>query len=85
MPMYDYRCAHCGDFREIRPMLESRTPRACPACGTLAQRVLSAPFLSGQDPYAGSGIRPPPAAAANDSGRVHWRSACGLGCTHQHC
>ena len=39
MPMYDYRCTRCGNFREIRPMMESRTPRACPACGDASERV----------------------------------------------
>lgn len=84
MPFYDYRCTRCGDFRAIRPMTESRVPQPCPDCGTPSARMLSAPFLAGQDPYAGSGIRPPAKTAGTD-GRVHWRSACGLGCTHQHC
>jgi putative FmdB family regulatory protein len=76
MPMYDYHCARCGGFREIHPMMESRTPRACPACGEASERALSAPFLAGaQQPGRGR---------QSGNGRVPWRSACGLGCSHLH-
>lgn len=78
MPMYDYRCDECGNFREIRPMAESREPRACPTCGTLSQRLLSAPFLAGQDQYGQIPNRP------IGQGRVPWRSACAMGCSHSH-
>jgi len=79
MPMYDYQCPRCGDFREIRPMAESRLPRACPACGSLSERRLRAPFLAGGD--GGGGVSMP---RCGDPNRVSWRSACGLGCTHAH-
>lgn len=78
MPMYDYRCTRCGNFREIRPMMESRTPRACPACGDASERVLSAPFLAGGDQQGRVEGRHP------SNARVSWRSACGLGCSHSH-
>jgi putative FmdB family regulatory protein len=78
MPLYDYRCASCGNFREIRPMAESGTPRACPSCGTSCARLLSAPFLAGNDQNGQGGNRRTP------QGRVPWRTACGLGCSHVH-
>ena len=57
MPFYDYRCASCGNFREIRPMAESGTPRACPGCGASCARLLSAPFLAGNDQNGRGGNR----------------------------
>ncbi len=78
MPIYDYRCTHCGEFRKIRPMSESRSPQPCPDCGEASQRLLSAPFLAGDDqPRRPGGAQP-------GSGRVPWRTACGLGCSHSH-
>ena len=78
MPLYDYRCTDCGDFREIRPMAESTSARPCPVCGTPAPRSLSAPFLGGA--AAGGWLRP----TASNGQRVPWRAACGLGCSHAH-
>lgn len=47
MPLYDYECAACGPFSEIRPMAESGLPFACPGCGATAPRVLlGAPGLA---------------------------------------
>jgi putative FmdB family regulatory protein len=42
MPTYEYRCPECGtDFEKFQRMSEE--PRAeCPACGSQAQRRLSA-------------------------------------------
>lgn len=77
MPLYDYQCPDCGDFREIRPMAESACAQPCPVCGTPAPRSLSAPFLGGASP---GWLRPP----ASNGQRVPWRAACGLGCTHAH-
>ncbi|OYU99053.1 MAG: hypothetical protein CFE45_14240 [Burkholderiales bacterium PBB5] len=78
MPLYDYQCPDCGDFREIRPMSESTSARPCPVCGTPSQRSLSAPFLGGGVPAGW--LRP----AASNGQRVPWRAACGLGCSHAH-
>jgi putative FmdB family regulatory protein len=78
MPMYDYRCERCGDFREMRPMMESRSPRTCPSCGEAAERAICAPFLAGVDPQGRSESR------HLGNGRVPWRTACGLGCSHVH-
>jgi putative FmdB family regulatory protein len=78
MPLYDYSCDRCGGFRQFRPMSESRAAQACPVCGTACERPLSAPFLSGCLPVDGM---PRP---RNAQGRVPWRAACGLGCSHSH-
>jgi putative FmdB family regulatory protein len=80
MPLYDYRCRACGEFRAFRPMDQAAAPAACPACGGAAARVLAAPFLGG----GGTGgwlTNPGGAGAAGSS----WRRACGFGCTHANC
>jgi putative FmdB family regulatory protein len=77
MPLYDYRCASCGDFREFRPMAESGASRLCPACGAPSERVLTAPFLAGKDSNSGTGQR------RND--QTGFRHACGHAhCSHSH-
>lgn len=73
MPLYDYRCVSCGDFREIRPMTESRAPRLCPVCGASSERVIAAPFLAGGQPSGGTAHQP-----------IGARHACGHGCGHSH-
>ena len=78
MPMYDYHCASCGGFRKIRPMTESQTLQPCPACGEASERAISAPFLArGDQPRPAAGNLP-------GNGRIPWRAACGLGCSHAH-
>jgi putative FmdB family regulatory protein len=48
MPVYEYLCAECGPFSEIRPMAESGLPLDCPHCGEEAPRaILTAPRLGG--------------------------------------
>ena len=48
MPVYDYLCAECGPFSEIRPMAECDLPLDCPHCGDEAPRaILTAPRLGG--------------------------------------
>jgi putative FmdB family regulatory protein len=47
MPVYDYDCQDCGPFSELRPMDESRSPAACPGCGSVVPRAyLAAPRLA---------------------------------------
>ncbi|MDA7085175.1 zinc ribbon domain-containing protein [Pseudomonas sp. SA3-5] len=47
MPTYEYDCAGCGDFTQLRPMADRDQPCACPYCGSQSQRViLSAPGLA---------------------------------------
>jgi putative FmdB family regulatory protein len=46
MPLYDYSCAACGDFREWRSLAQSADPAPCPACASPAPRAISAPYLT---------------------------------------
>jgi putative FmdB family regulatory protein len=62
MPTYDYDCQTCGPFSDAYPMAEFAKPQACPGCGDLAPRMLTAPALGG----AAS-----PQAAAMPGTRMH--------------
>jgi len=60
MPTYDYSCATCGPFSEVRPMAEFAEPQPCPACGDSAPRaVLSAPALGGSAKMEAAGPSSP--------------------------
>lgn len=78
MPLYDYRCLSCGDFRAFRPMTQSATVLVCPVCGTPAEKVITAPFLGAKEQNGRSAHR------GNDQTGV--RRACGHshGCSHLH-
>jgi putative FmdB family regulatory protein len=62
MPTYDYECADCGPFTEVRPMAEFDRPQPCPDCAQPAPRLLTAPALSGGATQVAAG--PAPAAHA---------------------
>jgi putative FmdB family regulatory protein len=51
MPIYDYNCTDCGPFRKMRSMAESDAPMACPACGRISRKVITAPFLADMAPH----------------------------------
>jgi putative FmdB family regulatory protein len=46
MPLYDYRCATCGDFRAWRHMSAAAEPADCPRCAAPAARAVVAPSLA---------------------------------------
>lgn len=47
MPVYDYLCADCGPFTDMRPMAECDLPHSCPECGHDAPRAfLTAPYCT---------------------------------------
>lgn len=77
MPLYDYRCGRCGDFRASGSIQASGRPAACPVCGAASPKLLTAPYLGGSAAAEGWLTRAQPAA-----GHASWRHACGLGC---HC
>lgn len=48
MPAYDYECAMCGVFTELRSVAEFMLPAACPRCAAESPRLLiAAPSLAG--------------------------------------
>lgn len=50
MPVYDYLCAECGPFTDVRPMAEFQQPQPCDQCGQAAPRaLLTAPAFAGMD------------------------------------
>lgn len=51
MPAYDYECANCGVFTELRSMAEFMMPVECPRCTAQSPRLLiSSPSLTGLRP-----------------------------------
>ena len=81
MPLYDYRCTPCGDFRAMRPMSQALQDELCPGCGRPAPRLRVAPFLAG----AGGGSSSAGQAGSGTRGGGNWRHLCGLGCRHAGC
>ncbi|OGC12422.1 hypothetical protein A3K48_04280 [candidate division WOR-1 bacterium RIFOXYA12_FULL_52_29] len=54
MPFYDYKCGDCGKKFEIKKGMNDKTIPQCPKCGGLAERVFSAPSLTGTASSCGS-------------------------------
>jgi putative FmdB family regulatory protein len=50
MPVYDFTCHDCGDFRELRTIEGRNEPCACPTCKKEAQRMILAPGLALMNP-----------------------------------
>ena len=46
MPLYDYHCDDCGDFRAWRRMSEADAKADCPTCDVSAPRTVVAPGLA---------------------------------------
>ena len=59
MPTYEYECADCGPFTDVRPMAEYDQPQPCPDCGSMAPRLLACTAISGgaADPGAAAPAR----------------------------
>jgi putative FmdB family regulatory protein len=50
MPVYDYLCAECGPFSELKPMSAWNDPCNCPVCDRASERaILHSPFIAGMD------------------------------------
>lgn len=80
MPIYDYRCEHCGEFSALRKMSESSLPAICSDCGSEAARIISAPNLALMDGSRRSAFeRNEKSAHAPRQAR---RSSCGCSGTH---
>lgn len=46
MPLYDYHCSACGDFRAWRRMSEASEAVQCPTCDASSPRAMVAPSLA---------------------------------------
>lgn len=46
MPLYDYRCDHCGDFEAWRQLADLDTPMVCPTCSLPVRRLFSPPNVN---------------------------------------
>jgi putative FmdB family regulatory protein len=52
VPTYEYACESCGNRYEKREGFDAKPRQKCPACGKMAQRILSAPPIV----FKGSGF-----------------------------
>lgn len=55
MPIYSYKCSHCGHAKDVLQKLSDAPLRVCPACGqaTMQKQVTAAGFqLKGSGWYA---------------------------------
>ena len=78
MPLYDYTCSACGDFRLLRPMARRNAPARCPDCKETGSRQILAPALALMSPQRRK------AFATNERSRheprVSSAHTCGSGC-----
>ncbi len=51
MPLYEYKCAVCGDVFEVRQKFSDEPLHEHPGCGGAVERLISAPTLQ----FKGSG------------------------------
>jgi putative FmdB family regulatory protein len=69
MPVYDYLCADCGPFTDMRPMAECELPSGCPDCGSEAPRaLLNAPRISSTTAKRGASVAYPSTGGSHASG-----------------
>jgi len=50
MPLYEYRCAQCGNFTLHRMVEQRDRLTSCPCCAAKADRLITAPNLSLMSP-----------------------------------
>ena len=71
MPIYDYRCDHCGHvFSQVQSFKDDALT-TCPSCGRRPRRVMTAPAIV----FKGSGwyktdSRTAPASAGEEKGKA---------------
>lgn len=78
MPVYDFTCRDCGDFRELRTIAERNEPALCPLCTGQAQRLILAAGLALMNPFLRK------AHGVNEKSRhepkIRDSHSCGSGC-----
>jgi len=78
MPVYDFSCPECGDFRALLTIDERNDPTPCPDCSRVGQRLILAPNLALMNPIKRK------ATAINEKSRHEPRistgHSCGSGC-----
>jgi putative FmdB family regulatory protein len=73
MPTYDYACARCGTFAELRRIADRDRAADCRKCGDSAMRVIAA------SPHVG-GMRSLHEREAGEGRYPRMRHAGGCGC-----
>ena len=75
MPAYEFKCAHCGPFTQLRPLSQSSGPANCPACGALVPKIFSVIHLRAMRPENRT-------AWERNERSAHQPHVCGAGCSH---
>lgn len=75
MPVYEYNCAQCGTFSELRALGERSAPAECPVCGELAPKIFSRVNL-------GAMTSTNRKAWERNERSAHAPHVCGSGCAH---
>ena len=77
MPVYEFECAVCGPFTELRRLDRSILPANCPHCGKVSPKIFSVIHLRA--------LRPENRVAHERNERsAHAPHVCGSGCSHGH-
>ncbi|HHF43438.1 MAG TPA: zinc ribbon domain-containing protein, partial [Candidatus Aminicenantes bacterium] len=71
MPIYEYKCLHCGYCFELFQKINDSGPEACPRCGGPVQKIVSAPAIH----FKGSGWYVTDYARPNPSNSAHKEKA----------
>ena len=75
MPLYEFECARCGAFTELRGLERSSAPARCPHCREMSPRVFSVINLRALRPEART-------AHERNERSAHAPHVCGSGCSH---
>jgi putative FmdB family regulatory protein len=78
MPVYDFNCEECGDFRAFLSIDQRNDPTPCPSCLETGRRVILAPNLALMHPHTrkAHGIN----EKSRHEPRVSQSHSCGSGC-----
>lgn len=77
MPIYDYRCDHCGHaFSRVQSFTDSSLER-CPSCGKRPRRLIAAPAIvfKGSGWYSTDSRKATGGAAASDGAKAESKTA----------
>lgn len=46
MPLYEFRCANCGEFEKWQMLAEAGNPVSCPQCDRPSEKIFSPPNIN---------------------------------------
>ncbi|HVK57730.1 MAG TPA: FmdB family zinc ribbon protein [Candidatus Kapabacteria bacterium] len=76
MPVYEYNCADCGSFTELRSITENSGSANCPDCGQASPKLFPVVNLRQMRPENRT-------AWERNERSAHAPHVCGSGCSHK--